>query len=588
MTRASARPRAAALRGGVRRLLHLVWIGGLHLAALLVARLAGSSDGGGRLPAWLARRLPARLMRLGPSVDGPDRLRMLFEDLGGTYIKFGQMLALQPDILDRRYCNALFKLLDQVDPFDADIVARIVEDELGAPPAHCFADFDRAPLATASVGQVHVAHLTDGRKVAVKVQRPNVDAEFWSDIRLMLLTIAVIRTLRIAPLYWMLEPLREFVGWTRDELDYRNEARYMGHLRRIASRAATQYVPEAIDALSTRRVLTVEFLDGTTLLDYLRARERGDAMLPRRLAQRGFEPNRFAAHLIDNFLGGAFRDGIYHADLHPANLMILDDNVVGYIDFGITGVVSRHGRRNLLAMTLALAQGDMDLFQENFLRVSAFRADADPVAFRAGLDVLAAGWYVDADAGFASQPAARGGRRLQASFTRIMTEMLALSRRTGVLPERDIIKYIRSSIAVDGLLTRFAPSFDLGHYLERACRRYLVREARRRQLAPDRWLDAGQASARLLRDGPVRLTRALDRAAARSPASGVPPDPPAAARVTRLAALVAAAAVAATLVDLSSVALAPSAGATTASLFLTLFTVAASVLLGFALLGRAA
>ncbi len=435
-------------------------------------------------------------------LPAPERLRIMIEDLGGTYIKFGQMLALQPDILKVEYCNALFSLLDRVEPFPYSEVERICLEELGRTPEEIFDAFERQPVATASVGQVHVAWL-DGVKLAVKVQRPNAEFDFGSDIRLMVAMIQIIRRLRLKFLYWLIEPTTEFIGWTREELDYRFEARYSEQMRRNAALNPGQDVPRVIERYTSRRTLVVDYLEGVTLLQYLRAREVGDEVAIRRLEPEGFDRKRFAANVIDNFLGDAFQNGIYHADLHPANLIILRGSVVGYIDFGITGVISRHARRHLVAMTLALAEGDMDTLNSQFLQVSAYDPKADPAAFRAGLDRLALDWYQEA----------AGERRLVVNFTRIMGDMLVLSRQTGVLPERDIVKYIRSSIAIDGLVTRFEPDFDVGEYLVEACSRYLLWQGRRDRYAPERLLDFSAASGKLLRDGPQRANRLLERLA---------------------------------------------------------------------------
>ncbi|MEM7355827.1 MAG: AarF/UbiB family protein [Acidobacteriota bacterium] len=458
-----------------------------------------------------AHMLGERVLRWGPlarwlpmaGLPAPERLRILIEDMGGTYIKYGQMLALQPDILALEYCNALFNLLDRVEPFPFSEVERIWGEEHDESLDEIFDSFDRQPIATASVGQVHVAYL-NGDKVAVKIQRPNVEFEFGSDIRLMVGLIAIIRRLRLKFLYWLIEPTTEFIGWTREEVDYRYEARYSEQMRANAAYNAVQTVPPVYDRFTSRRTLVVGFLEGVTLLEYLRAREKGDEVAVRRLEPEGFDRKKFAANVIDNFLGDAFKNGIYHADLHPANLIILPGSVVGYIDFGITGVISRHARRHLVSMTLALAEGDMDTLNSQFLEVSAYDPAADPKAFRAGLDVLAQAWYKDE----------RGERRLQVNFTRIMGDMLVLSRKTGVLPERDIVKYIRSSIAIDGLVTRFEPVFDVGQYLVESCSRYLLWQGRRNRYAPDRLLDFSAASGKLLRDGPQRANQLLDRLAA--------------------------------------------------------------------------
>src|SRR2546421_3167635 len=161
---------------------------------------------------WPRLALRLRVGRLG----GPERLRVMLEDVGGTFIKFGQMLALQPDIISLEYCNALFSLLDRVTPFPFAEVERIFVEELGAPPSKMFDAFERAPLATASIGQVHVGYL-DGRKLAIKVQRPSVEVDFAGDIRLMSATIRLIKRLRLRWLYWVIEPTSEFLAWTREE-----------------------------------------------------------------------------------------------------------------------------------------------------------------------------------------------------------------------------------------------------------------------------------------------------------------------------------------------------------------------------------
>lgn len=446
---------------------------------------------------WVARFSPSA------TLSAPDRLRTLFEDIGGTFIKFGQMLALQPDILSLRYCNALFKLLDRVEPFGYDAVERTIREELGDTPEALFASIDQEPLATASVGQVHVAYLHSGEKVAVKVQRPNVQQEFDSDVRLMVLCIKIIQTFRLTPIDWMVEPMSEFVSWTREELDYRFEARYASELRKNSTATKRQYVPRIYEAFTSQRTLVVEFLEGVTLLDYLRARERGDEVLLGRLRAIGFERKAFAGNVIDNFLGDAFEHGIYHADLHPANLIILENSVVGYIDFGITGVMSPYSRRNLMAMTLGLAKGDMDLLNTQFLKLSAFDGQSNLDAFRAGLDALAAEWYEQEG----------DQRRLQVSFTQVMTDMLNLSRRTNVMPERDIIKYIRSAIAIDGLIIRFEADFHVGRHLEQTCARYLQWQNLRSTMSYDNLLSWSSTWRRLLVDGPKRSGSFIDRLA---------------------------------------------------------------------------
>jgi ubiquinone biosynthesis protein len=447
----------------------------------------------GLLLAWLRPRSHVR-----PS--GPDRLRAALEELGGSFIKFGQMLALQPDILSLAYCNGLFDLLDRITPFDYTEVEQIFVAELEKTPMEIFDSFESQPIATASIGQVHVAYL-NGRKVAVKVQRPNVETDFAGDIRLMGFAMTLIKRLHLRALYWMLEPTGEFLRWTNEELDYRYEARYMERLRRNASNNPHERVPEVFWPYTTRRTLVCEFFEGATMLSYLRALESGDEQLADSLHAIGFEPDRTARHIIDNFLGDVFRHGMFHADLHPANLMILPGNTVGYIDFGITGTISRYSRRNLVALTLAYTRGDLEGMCEAFFRISVFDSETSQARFREGLKIFAETWY---------ETAGRE-RLLRKNFTLVMLDMLRLSRRTGVWPERDVVKYIRSAIAIDGLITRFAPSFDLGQHLQAVCDRHLRWSARRELFTYESILGWAISGERIVRDGPLRAAELLKR-----------------------------------------------------------------------------
>jgi ubiquinone biosynthesis protein len=471
----------------VRRLARIVRVLVAHgVSMLLGSRLAGWP--------WLAQRLPRG------DLTGPERLRRAIEDVGGTFIKFGQMLALQPDIVSLEYCSALSDLLDRVAPFGGDDVERTFVEELGCGPSEIFDSFDFAPLATASIGQVHLAWL-DGRKLAVKVQRPTVRTDFAGDIRLMSSLVRLIRALRLKPFYWVIEPMSEFVAWTAEELDYRTEARYMEQLRLNARDNPAEQVPEVCWRYTTRRTLVLEFLEGTTLLGYLRAREDGDAVALRRVELAGFEPQRFARNIIDNFLGDAFRHGLFHADLHPANLMILKDNVVGYVDFGITGILSHYSRKHLIRMTLAYTQADLDGMCEAFFRVSVIDADSDPEGFRDGLKRMADTWY----------DLQGRERQLRKNFTLVMLDMLKLSRATGIWPERDVIKYIRSAIAIDGLITRFAPGFDVGRYLATVCDRHLRQESLMLLLSHERMVEWSSAAGNLTHDGGARVAGFFER-----------------------------------------------------------------------------
>jgi ubiquinone biosynthesis protein len=392
------------------------------------------------------------------AMSGPMRFRVLLEDLGGSFVKFGQVLAVQPDLRPPGYATQLLDLHDRVAPVPTPVIQETLAAELGQ-AAQRLDSMNAEPLATASIAQVHVAQL-DGRAVAVKVQRPGIEQQFRSDVRMMMVLLWMVRLLHIRPLYWLDEPIREFATWTAEELDFRREARHLSLVRRQSLGRKGVRMPEVIMGLTTRRVLVTEYLDGVPMATYMRARETQDAgfhAMDAKLRARGFEPGVFGRQIIFNFTHDSFYHGLFHADLHPANLLILPGNVVGYVDFGITGAIGPYARTWLAAMTLALVRRDIDDLHRSFLKLVVPRKDADPVGFRAGLETLADGWY-----------GGSGGTRLSKPAALVMVEMLGLSRAHAMLPEREVVKYIRSVMTVDGVVHRFAPELDLGHEIEQA------------------------------------------------------------------------------------------------------------------------
>lgn len=469
------------------RLLFVVRVMGRHLFQHLAQRYL--------------QRWPRVAKRAGGNVvPGPVRLRMAIEEMGGTFIKFGQMLALQSDLLPLEYCKALYNLLDHVAAFGIEHVEEIFREELGSSPNDIFDEFDPLPIATGSIGQVHVARLA-GKRVAVKVRRPTVITDFAVDMRLMAGLVSFIRLCHVRVLYWMIEPITEFVAWTQDELDYRNEARYMDELGRHSRNSTREHVPAVFWEYTTGRILTVEFLNAPTVLEYLRAREASDEPLLCRLRSAGFDADMFARNIIDNFLSDAFQQGLFHADLHPANLMILPFSQVGYIDFGIAGMLSPYSRQYLLRMTLAYSRGDLPAMCEAFFRVSTIDGDSDVEGFREGLRRLAHDWY-----GGSGEQA-----RFRKSITVIMLELLTLSRKASILPQRDVIKYIRSAIAIDGLIKQFAPGFDVGRHLESVCDRQLHWRILRELVSAEAILGWMNANSNLARDGVLRTIEVMRR-----------------------------------------------------------------------------
>ena len=232
----------------------------------------------------------------------PRRLCNLLQSLGGTFIKFGQVLALQPDILPRRYCDALFDLMDRVPSFDFRDVEKIFREEFGKAPEELFDSFEETPIASASIGQVHVAWL-DGRKLAVKIQRPRARRDFGGDMQLMNRIVTWIRRLGLDRLEWLAMALDEFLSWTGEELDFRSEARFMNQLAINSRDREFERVPEVEWQLTTARVLTAEFLEGCTLLQYLRSLQEGNTKVADQLERARVREARQRVRALDPRVG---------------------------------------------------------------------------------------------------------------------------------------------------------------------------------------------------------------------------------------------------------------------------------------------
>jgi ubiquinone biosynthesis protein len=442
----------------------------------------------------------ARRLR-GRPVEGPLLVREGMERLSGSFIKFGQILSLQIDSLPRAYCDSLLALLDRVPPFPPEQVDEVFRAEFNAPPTSLFAEFEYRPVASASIGQVHRAVLKDGTRVAVKVQRPGIRRKFEHDVMLLGIGVKLIFLLRLRRFYFMRDPVRELSTWTQDELDYRREAANCQLLSDNAVQTPSEHVPRIHWPLTRGRVLTMDYLEGPSVASYLRMIEDNDEQGLAQLTAQGFIPATFSSNVISNFLSDAFRFGVFHADLHPANLLILPGNVVGYVDFGIVAVLTPEARRKQIELTLAYSSGNPDAIYEGFLNICKFGADADLPGLRRRIEEFAGQWY--------QEPALAGKVRFRVSVTKTMMDLLSVCQDYGVLVDREMIKYIRSTVLADGLVQRLAPGFDLAQVLRRVVEEYMAAEARQQVFSRGAAMSLLTDMALWMETGPGALLHAL-------------------------------------------------------------------------------
>jgi ubiquinone biosynthesis protein len=240
-----------------------------------------------------------------------ERLRQALQDLGPIFIKFGQLLATRRDLLPGEWTDALAKLQDQVPPFDADASQRIIELELGKPVGELFARFDKIPMASASVAQVHAAMLADGKEVVIKVIRPGIDRTVARDLKVMKFGAAWLERLWKDARYF--RPSRVVADYEEvivGELDLTREAHNAEAMRRHFMFSPLLHIPATHPALCTRKVMVSDRIYGIPVNDIERIRAAG--IEPRLLAERGFEI----------FFAQVFRHNLFHADMHPGNIFV--------------------------------------------------------------------------------------------------------------------------------------------------------------------------------------------------------------------------------------------------------------------------
>ena len=307
---------------------------------------------------FFARHRLTDLLPWGTKVEPDDadrshrgqHLREMFDELGPTFVKFGQLLSTRPDVVPPDIVLELRKLQDDVTPFPYEQVEQVVESELGLSIPKLFVEFSEQPVAAASIGQVHDALLPNGRRVAVKVQRPNAPRQVEADLSL-LYQAAKIAKERVRGLDFVdaRGVVDEFARSIRQELDYRNEARNAQTFHRNFAGHPHVRVPKVIWSYTRARVLTLEYLEGTQVQDVYTE----DWTLEER--------RRLAYLMTEAWMTMIFRHGFFHGDPHPANVLVLGSpERIGLVDFGLSGKLSDDDMSKLTRLFIDAANENVE------------------------------------------------------------------------------------------------------------------------------------------------------------------------------------------------------------------------------------
>lgn len=264
------------------------------------------------------------------------RARSLLERFGGIWIKVGQLISLRNDALPADFCDELSKLQHRAIGFPVQIARAIIEKELGKSIDEVFQSFDDIPIAAASICQVHQGVLLDGSEVAIKVQRPDVDSLFEVDMQVFRRIIAWLERFKIMePLRWR-DGLEELKFMMREEVDFRYEADNCRRMRKSLKKHGI-YVPYVYQKLSTRRILVMEFLHGVLMSEFLEARKQSPNLAQDWLYENNIDPEKIGRKLYGTAMRQLLEDNLFHADLHPGNIMLLRNNRLALIDLGTIG-----------------------------------------------------------------------------------------------------------------------------------------------------------------------------------------------------------------------------------------------------------
>ncbi len=297
-----------------------------------------------------------------------ERVRMILEELGPTFVKFGQIMSTRPDMIPHELIPELEKLQDRVPPFSTEDAKQIIEEELRNSIDSIFKDFTDSPIAAASIAQVHKAVLPNGEEVAVKVQRPGIDRIIEVDLEIMLHLASLIKKHYKDELDW--DPvgiIEEFTRVIRKEQDFRIEAAHIERFAENFQSDMTIHVPHAYRDFSSRKVLTMEFIAGIKVSKITRAKEQ----------EYGIDPKVVAARGADLVLKQIFEHGFFHADPHPGNIKVLKDNVICFLDYGMMGTLSARHREDLADILFGIVNKDGSKIAKSILKLSEYRQIVD-------------------------------------------------------------------------------------------------------------------------------------------------------------------------------------------------------------------
>ena len=418
------------------------------------------------------------------SAEDARKLADELESMGPTFVKLGQLLSTRADLLPASYRDELSRLQDEVKPIPFDQIEEIVSSEIGARISRAFESFDHSPRASASLGQVHAAVLRDGRRVAVKVQRPGVRHQVVDDMEVIAeLAEFVDGHTKIGERYGFSGMVEEFRVSIMAELDYQREAANLRQLHSNLANYARLLIPQPVNDYTTSRVLTMDFVDGRNM----------GSLGP--LTDLDIDGQGLARELFDAYLDQILVDGFVHTDPHPGNILLTSDGRLALVDLGMVTKLSPELQDSLVRLLIAFSEGRGSQVAEVMAALGEKTDDWNEMRFEREIGTL-----VQTSAGMSMG-------QIQAG--RVMGETARIAADCGLRPPVELTMLSKMLLNLDQVATRLDPNFDPNAAIERR-----VGEIMRRKMlqsaSPARILSAAMDAKEFAEKLPGRVNKVMD------------------------------------------------------------------------------
>jgi ubiquinone biosynthesis protein len=433
---------------------------------------------------WLGKILKKEKKGI-KTLSTPERVRLAFEEIGPTFIKLGQVLSSRPDLIPQDYINELNKLQDKVPPFPFSEAKATIEKQLGKPLEELFEYFEEKHTGAASLSQVHRAKSKAGDDVAVKVQRPGIDQIIETDIHfLRKLAILAERYIPESRDYQPVRIVDEFARTIRRELDFVREGRSIDRFRKHFQSDKTVHIPAVHWNLTAPGVLTMEYIQGIKVSEL------------ENLEFAGMDPNKIAIRGADMILKEIFELHLFHADPHPGNIFIIEDNVIAPVDFGMIGILNEELVYQLGMLFTAVVEKDVERIINVFMDLGIAEEQVDINGFRTEVaDFLES--YHDVPSN-------------QLHIGMIMFEVMEIMRRYRLRLPADIVMMVKALVISQGVYSKLYPEFNIIEHARPYAQKLMIM-----RLYPDRHLKdltkTGAETLMLLKELPFDLRKIISK-----------------------------------------------------------------------------